>query len=228
MAVAAIAVAGRVLVSITSFSLSDQWARQLGASEWCVNSVLGWLLIEGALPWGSMAIRMRGKMGWITKHVRSGCRRIKVVSVRVQSLVCWKAVEGTVALISRGNPRVLSVQSLEAHHWTGSCVDCGAPERLEAEIAGDIDSEVCESFPSFSAYWCYVQARSTLFLWSRQMGASSPGMCSMSHCRVNIDLVYHRDVSSLLHLFSPFSIFTMRVFNASWHFVMSWHIFTPC
>ncbi len=24
---------------------------------------------------------MRGKMGWITKHIRSGCRRMKVVSM---------------------------------------------------------------------------------------------------------------------------------------------------
>ncbi len=82
-------------------SLSDQWARQLGASEWCVNSVLGWLSIEGALPWWSMAIMMHGKMGWITKCVRSGCRRMKVVSVGVQSLVCWKAIEGMATLISR-------------------------------------------------------------------------------------------------------------------------------
>ncbi len=31
---------------------------------------------------------MRGKMGWISKHVRSSRHRMKVVSVCVQSLVC--------------------------------------------------------------------------------------------------------------------------------------------
>ncbi len=54
-------------------------------------------------------------MGWITKHMKSGCHRMKVVSMCVQSFVCWKAVEGTVALISRINPWILSIQSLEAH-----------------------------------------------------------------------------------------------------------------
>ncbi len=41
---------------------------------------------------------------------------MKVVSVCVQSLVCWKAIEGIIASISRENPWILSIQSLEAHH----------------------------------------------------------------------------------------------------------------
>ena len=97
-------------------SLSDWLARHCADGKRCSNAVLRWFTIEGALPWWSTAIRMRGKMGWITKCIRSGCHRMKVVSMCVQSLVCWKAVEGTVALISRENPRILSVQSLEAHH----------------------------------------------------------------------------------------------------------------
>ena len=59
--------------------------------------------------------------GMDIKRVRSGCRRMKVVLVCVQSLVCWKSVEGTVVLISRQNPRILSVQSLEAHHRITAC-----------------------------------------------------------------------------------------------------------
>ena len=96
-------------------SLSDRWAHQLVASEWCDNSVFGWWSINGALPWWNMAIMMRSKMGWITKHIRSDCRRVKVVLPCVELLVYWKAVEGTATLISRENVWILSVQSLEAH-----------------------------------------------------------------------------------------------------------------
>ncbi len=59
---------------------------------------------------------MCNKMGWIAKRVRSDCRRVKVVLPCVELFVYWKAVEGTVVLISKENPRILSVQSLEAHH----------------------------------------------------------------------------------------------------------------
>ncbi len=82
-------------------SLSDRWVRQPVASEWCNDSILGWWSIKGTLLWWSIAIMMHGKMEWITKHIRSGCHRMKVVSVGVQSLVCWKAVEGTATLFSR-------------------------------------------------------------------------------------------------------------------------------
>ncbi len=82
-------------------SLSDWWARQPVAFEWCDDSILGWWSIKGTLLWWSMAIMMRGKMEWITKRIRSGCCRMKVLSVGVQSLVCWKAVEGTATLLSR-------------------------------------------------------------------------------------------------------------------------------
>ncbi len=58
---------------------------------------------------------MHSEMGWITKHVRSDCHRGKVVLPCVELLVYWKAVEGTATLISSENPRILSVQSLEAH-----------------------------------------------------------------------------------------------------------------
>ncbi len=96
-------------------SLSDWWARQLVASEWCDGPVLGWWSINGALPWWNMAIMMRSEMGWITKRARSDCRRVKVVLPCVELLVYWKAVEGTATLVSSENPRILSVQSLEAH-----------------------------------------------------------------------------------------------------------------
>ena len=82
-------------------SLSDWLARYCADGKWCGNSVLGWFAIEGALPWWSTAIMMHSQIGWITKHVRSGCHRMKVVSVGVQSWVCWKAVEGMATLISR-------------------------------------------------------------------------------------------------------------------------------
>ncbi len=97
-------------------SLSDQWECQLVASEWCYDSVLGWWSINGALLWWNMVIMMCNKMGWITKCMKSGCCRMKVVLLCVQSLVYWKSVEGMVALNSRINPWILSVQSLEAHH----------------------------------------------------------------------------------------------------------------
>lgn len=108
---------------------------------------------------------------------------------------------------------------------------CGAPERLEAEIAGDIGSEVCEFFPFsrlIDAMCRLDQRRPSLFLRSCRMGASSSGMCSISRCRVDVDLAYHRDVSSLLRLFFRFSAFAMQVFNVSLHFMMSSHLFTPC
>ncbi len=63
-----------------------------------------------------MVIMMRSEMGWITKCIRSDCRRVKVVLPCVELLVYWKAIEGTATLISSENPRILSVQSLEAHH----------------------------------------------------------------------------------------------------------------
>ncbi len=97
-------------------SLSDQWARQLVASEWCDDPVLGWWLINGALPWWNTAIMMRSEMGWVTTRARSDCRRVKVVLPGVELLVYWKAVEGMATLISSENPRILSIQSLEAHH----------------------------------------------------------------------------------------------------------------
>ncbi len=96
--------------------LNDRWVRQLVASEWCDISVLGWWLINGALPWWNTTIMMRSKMGWIAKHIRSDCHRVKVVLLCVELLVYWKAIEGTAMLISRENPWILSVQSLEAHH----------------------------------------------------------------------------------------------------------------
>ncbi len=96
-------------------SLSDQWVCQLVASEWCDNSIFGWWSINGALLWWNMAIMMHSKMGWITKHIRSDCHRVKVVLPCVDLLVYWKAVEGTATLISRENLWFLSVQSLEAH-----------------------------------------------------------------------------------------------------------------
>ncbi len=97
-------------------SLSDQWARQLVASEWCDNSILGWWSIHGALPWWNTAIMMLSEMGWIIKCIRSDCHRVKVVLPCVELLVYWKAIEGTATLISRENPWILSIQSLEAHH----------------------------------------------------------------------------------------------------------------
>ncbi len=124
-----------------------------GASEWCVNSVLGWLSIEGALPWWSTAIRMRGKMGWITKRVRGGCHRIKVVSVCVQSLVCWKAVEGTVALISRQNPRILSIQSLEAHQCYYECTDLDNKDLLPFPVADA--ATICPLLTYRVEFWGY-------------------------------------------------------------------------
>ncbi len=59
---------------------------------------------------------MRSEMGWITKRVRSDCHRVKVVLPCVELLVYGKAIEGMATLISRENPRILSVQSLEAQH----------------------------------------------------------------------------------------------------------------
>ncbi len=56
-------------------------------------------------------------MGWVAKRIRSDCHRVKVVLPCVELLVYWKAIEGTATLISRENPQILSVQSLEAHHW---------------------------------------------------------------------------------------------------------------
>ncbi len=96
--------------------LNDRWVRQLVASEWCNISILGWWLINGALPWWNTTIMMCSKMGWIAKHVRSYCHRVKVVLLCVELLVYWKAIEGMAMLISRENPWILSVQSLEAHH----------------------------------------------------------------------------------------------------------------
>ncbi len=98
-------------------SLSDQWMRQLVASEWCNDSILGWLSIKGALPWWDMAIIMYSKMKWITKCMKSGCHRMKVILPCVELLVYWKATKGIAILISRKNMWILSVQSLEAHHW---------------------------------------------------------------------------------------------------------------
>ncbi len=51
-----------------------------------------------------MAIMMHSKMGWIAKHMKSGCCRMKVVSLCVQSLVYCKAIEEIVMLISKENP----------------------------------------------------------------------------------------------------------------------------
>ncbi len=96
-------------------SLSDRLVRQLVASEWCDNSVLGWWLIKGTLPLWNTAMMMRNEMGWIAKHVRSDCHRVKVVLPCVELLVYWKAVEGMAMLISRENLQILSIQSLEAH-----------------------------------------------------------------------------------------------------------------
>ncbi|SJL17086.1 uncharacterized protein ARMOST_20628 [Armillaria ostoyae] len=66
---------------------------------------------------------------------------------------------------------------------SSACVDCGAPERLEAEIAGDIGSE------------------------ARSM-AAIPILVVMLDGSEQF-----RDVSSLLRLFFRFSAFTMQVFN---------------
>ncbi len=96
-------------------SLSDWWAHQLVASEWCDNSILGWWSINDALLWWNTAIMMQNKMRWITKCVNSDCHRVKVVLSCVELLVYWKAIEGMATLISRENPWILSIQSLEAH-----------------------------------------------------------------------------------------------------------------
>ncbi len=37
-------------------SLNDWWVRQLGASEWCSNPILGLSSIKGALPWWDTVI----------------------------------------------------------------------------------------------------------------------------------------------------------------------------
>ncbi len=58
---------------------------------------------------------MRNDMGWVSKHMRSSCRRVKVVWLCVELLVYWKAIEETAMLNSRINPWILSIQSLEAH-----------------------------------------------------------------------------------------------------------------
>ncbi len=50
---------------------------------------------QSALPWWNTAIMMHNEVGWIVKHM--------------------KAIEGMVTLISRINPWILSIQSLEAH-----------------------------------------------------------------------------------------------------------------
>ncbi len=93
-------------------------ACQLVASEWCGNSILGGLSIKGTLPWWNTGIMMCNEMGWISKHMRSSCHRVKVVLPCVELLVYWKAIEGMATLNSRINPWILSVQSLEAHHHT--------------------------------------------------------------------------------------------------------------
>ncbi len=71
-------------------SLNDRWARQLVASEWCDNSILGWWSIKGALPWWNMAIMMHSEMGWITKRVRSDCHRVKVGIAVCGIIGLWK------------------------------------------------------------------------------------------------------------------------------------------
>ncbi len=84
-------------------SLNDWWAHQPDASEWCSNPVLGWLSIKGALPWWDMVIEMRGELGRITE-------------------VC-EVYNGVVSkVLGDGwlNPRILSVQSLEAHQRVAS------------------------------------------------------------------------------------------------------------
>ncbi len=90
-------------------SLSDWWSCQLVASEWCDDSVLGWLSIKGTLPWWNTAIMMCNEMEWITKCMKSSCCRVKVVLPCVELLVYWEAIEGTAMLISRENLRILSV-----------------------------------------------------------------------------------------------------------------------
>ncbi len=70
------------------------------------------------------------------------------------------------------------------------------------------------------------QLRSFLFLLSCRMGASCSSMCSMSCCRVDLDLAYHRDVSSLLRLFS-FHRFYYASFQCELAFRDEWpHIYT--
>ena len=81
-------------------SLSDWLARYCADGKWYGNSVLGWFAIEGALPWWNTAIMMHNEMGWITKHVRSSCHSMKVVSTCVQSLVYWKSIGWIGAAIS--------------------------------------------------------------------------------------------------------------------------------
>ncbi len=93
------------------------------ASEWCGKSILGGLSIKSALLWWNTGIMMCNKMGWIAKHVRNGCHRVKVVLPCVQSLIYWKAIEGMATLISRINPWILSIQSLDAHQRGWSCSD---------------------------------------------------------------------------------------------------------
>ncbi len=72
-------------------SLNNWWAHQLGASEWCSNSVLGWLSIKGALPWWDMVIVMWGELGRITECMRSGCHSFRIVSECLWHIL-WKSM----------------------------------------------------------------------------------------------------------------------------------------
>ncbi len=95
-------------------SLNDWWAHQLGASEWCSNPVLGWLLIKGALPWWDMVIVMRGKLWRIMECMRSGCHGFRTVSECL-----WHLLQKSVVLSSVGSVKeyVGIIMALFWRYW---------------------------------------------------------------------------------------------------------------
>ncbi|PBK61823.1 hypothetical protein ARMSODRAFT_1025364 [Armillaria solidipes] len=67
---------------------------------------------------------------------------------------------------------------------TGSCVDCGAPERLEAEIAGDIGSEINGGHPYSCGHAGWERAVPGHFLVAAPLFLSPLLLCEFFQCDI--------------------------------------------
>ncbi len=110
-------------------------------------------------------------MGWITKHVRSDCHRVKVVLPCVELLVYWKAVEGTATLISRENPWILSIQSLEAHQcpycwWSTSIFKWSNVDQFDGDIWIKLVCTLSDTY-NMSSYALVLLYHDKDFEWSK-------------------------------------------------------------